>query len=190
MLVAQILIQTCWATDQATQIAVQHKADDSTLFEDIKLNMKEINEAENIGLLDVYLPRPLPKIKQLYNKYELLELLDREKVAQGNADKDTGNKNTVSENCPNCTLPFSTDTAFENSFKEGVYKTNNQLPVCVMCPNPRCAERRICCKCVRTIIELATKPDPRITPVRYYDYKRLRIPSQKMVRCLYCRCYL
>ncbi|KAI5149823.1 hypothetical protein ENBRE01_1139 [Enteropsectra breve] len=185
MIVVHILIQCLWAAENE----MQKKTRDDRLFEDIKLNREEIRYAMNNGLLAVYLPWPMPTGKQMYNVNELKEFLNLEKKENCKNKKHDYNED-VATRCAVCFDSFFDSKNFENSFKERVFETHNQLPKCVMCPNPRCSDGRICCNCVRALIKDGTKPDPYKAPIKYFDNKNRRISNQKMVLCPLCRIYL
>ncbi|KAI5150587.1 hypothetical protein ENBRE01_1585 [Enteropsectra breve] len=194
MFFVTLLIQCLCASGNATEEEKQQKAIEDQLFEDLTKNREAILDAEERGLTEVYLPCPMPNRKQMYNLNELRNFLDKEKNAQAKNKDGNNHKNEYNDilaaRCVVCLDPFFAGKKEESLFRKRVYKTHNQLPVCVMCPNPRCSGGRICCTCIRTLIIEDTQPNLFRVPVKYYDIEKKLISDQRMVTCPVCRIYL
>ncbi|KAI5150541.1 hypothetical protein ENBRE01_1560 [Enteropsectra breve] len=183
MIVVHLLMQCLWAADQAGEIETQQKPTAAELCEDIEENQKQIKAAEENKERKVFLTRPMPTIKQIYNASELRKFLAREKESQGHNSQINDD---IAKECHICSVPFFLDRYANNLFKKRVYKTHEYLPICVMCPKPHCNSGRLCCNCTRDLINNYTKTK---APIEYYDNKKNPISNQKMAPCYLCSTY-
>ncbi|KAI5150147.1 hypothetical protein ENBRE01_1325 [Enteropsectra breve] len=188
-----LLMQCLWAAEQAEKERIQ-KAEDDRLFEDIMQNRDAIRIALDNGVFNVYLPRPMPARKRMYNLNEFREFLDQEKTSRTKSHDGTNYtdayNDVVAKRCGVCYDPLFVEKTEESLFKKRVFRAHKQPPTVMMCPNPRCSSGRICCTCIQTLIKDGTRPVLFRTPIKYFDINNVEISDERMVICPFCRNYL
>ncbi|KAI5150690.1 hypothetical protein ENBRE01_1648 [Enteropsectra breve] len=190
MFVVTLLIECLWAASQPTEEEKKQKEEDDRICADIKKNMDVISDALNRNLTEVELPCKIIKVKQVDTDGELRAFLDREKSAQPHNNDANEHINYEEDICGICKQPFFSDENEKSRFAKRVYKTHYDMPKCVMCPTPRCRGGRMCCTCIRTLIDTGMRVNLTKAPLTYKDSEKKRIPNQRMVTCPYCRNYL
>ncbi|KAI5152532.1 hypothetical protein ENBRE01_2899 [Enteropsectra breve] len=181
MFVVQLLLLSILAEEAE----IQQEATKAKLLDDYEKNIKAISEAKAENRTEVILLGEMRTRTQFYNANEFKVLLEQEKNNECGFMKDFNAK--IAGECVVCRETVLTDKSDERLFEKRVNEKHNQMPICVMCPNPRCSGR-LCCGCACTVIKDAIKNSA--TRIKYFDKDIKPISDQRMALCPVCRGYL
>ncbi|KAI5149381.1 hypothetical protein ENBRE01_0869 [Enteropsectra breve] len=183
MFVVQLLLLSILAEEAE----IQQEAIKAKLLDDYEKNIKAINEAKAENRTEVILLGKMRTRTQFYNANEFSKLLEQEINNECGYMKDSNAK--IAGECVVCHNIILTDKSDERLFEKRMNETHNQMPICMMCPNPRCSGR-MCCGCACTVIKGVSKDENSATRIKYFDKDIKPISDQRMAPCPVCRNYL